>query len=387
MIKGTGSIKISGSPAPPEAPKINISLTSLAGVRQKPVVDLTGTMAFRTPKFATLFGRYSVCGREAANPEDKETRAKYLIDNSSVECRDKRSFLNRLITGGNAFDPTKRTPFGYFAGFDPSISFDIGFNSTKSKNSITATFPFVYYINISSRTTIEDEISTTLPKYADKSPTPLYSFGGWANTPFWSIADVKISFGPKIEFYNRYHPRNLLATIRADFEFHRWLGTIAGRRKLLAGDFKESDRLPPVNFGWKFVPYVEYDGGKHLTSESVKQKISGVQQQVTIPKFNINRVMGGGAGTFEWLVFDRYVGLSVDYSLAYLASDEKNSYATDTLLLLRNIRGFQPVFKTTFEFSFDPERRYSFKTTYENGRALPDLGNLNKVTTGITLTY
>jgi hypothetical protein len=357
-IPSSGSIEIAGLPGPTEPPKTQISFSHIAADHQVPVFDLSGSVAFRTPKFDSLGGRY-------LSPKPRDS----------------------------------------FAGFMPSVNFDIGFNSTKSKNSIVVNLPFVYYFNYKNREIIDAKIdvATAAEKAAElaagtKSPVfPLYVYGGWANTPFFRLADIKLSIGPKIELYRKYYPRNFLATVRADFEFHRWLGTIASRRLLLSFDLnttasRDDDRklfgkLRDVDFGWKFVPYLAFDAGGHLTKETVMKRLANVNQTVVVPNFAIARFYGGGVGTFEWLVNRRIASINFDYSLYYLGTTEMNSYTTETQLLLRRVRGFQPFFKTVFEFSLDPARRYAFKATYENGRALPGTEYLNKVTTGISVSY
>lgn len=378
-ITAAGAVEIAGLPGPVEPPKTQISLSHLAADHQIPVFDLSGTFAFRTSKFDSLGGRYL--------PSRTFQKCEGLTGENWDECREDVK------------------PRDFFAGFLPSVNFDIGFNSTKSKNSITVNLPLVHYFNFTNRSIIDTKIkvATDAEKAVEelagtKRPiTPLYVYGGWANTPFFRLADIKLSFGPKIELYRKYRPRNFLASVRADFEFHRWLGTIASRRRLLSADLNAAaapdetrklfGKLRDIDFGWKFVPYLALDAGGHVTKETVQKRIANVNQTVMIPNFGIARFYGGGVGTLEWLINRRFASISFDYSVYYLASTEINSYSTETQLLLRRVRGFQPFFKTVFEFSLDPARRYSLKATYENGRALPGTEYLNKVTTGISLSY
>lgn len=412
-IPVAGSIEVAGLPGPNEPPKTQITLASIAATKQQPVFDLSGTAAFRTPKFDALGGRYlsqetlKNCQNKTNETEWRECIGElserletedYINADDYNKCRGK---------SGEEWDECRESvkPRNFFAGLQPSINFDIGFNSTKSKNSITVNFPFVYYFNFTNRSIIDTQINAAVKAETDKETAsgtkrkvfPLYVYGGWKNTPFFRLADIKMSFGPKVELYRRYYPRNLLASVRADFEFHRWLGTIASRRRMLSSDLnaaasRDEDKklfgkLQDINFGWKFVPYLAFDLGRHVTEETVTKKLNNLNQSVTIPNFGIARIYGGGVGTFEWLIKRRVASISFDYSLYYLGLTEINSYNTDKLLLLRRVRGFQPFFKTTFEFSLDPARRYAFKATYENGRAIPGTEYLNKVTTGISLSY
>lgn len=392
LLTPTGPIEIAGLASPPEAPKTVISFAHIAANRQKPVFELSGTTAFRRVKFATLIGRYSPCSTGVRNQNE-------TYDASSEECRGGSAIRSLFFGQSPAVTAPGATPPNFFAGFDPMVSFDIGFNSTKSKNSIIVNLPFVYYLNYSNRNnvTAQADAAVAAEKAAGRDAIPLYVYGGWLDTPNDRLADVKFSFGPKIEFYRKYRPRNLLGSLRGDFEFHKWLGTISARRKLISADLnlsasKDEDkkifgRLPQINFGWKLVPYAAFDGGAHVTSETVSKKFGSMTQSVVVPHYNIARISGGATGLVEWVVARKYVGFSFDYAMVFIGSPETNSVATSTRLELRRIRGFQPFFKTTLEFALDPAKRYAFKAVYENGRALPSLEYLNKVTTGISITY
>lgn len=378
-LPASGAIEIAGLPSPIEPPKTQISLSHIAANNQVPVFDFSGTVAFRTPKFDSLGGRYLA--------SQSYEKCQELTDEQRDKCRESVK------------------PRDFFAGFTPLVNFDIGFNSTKSKNAIIVNLPFIYYFNYKNRKVLDTKIKAAtdaekareVAAGTNRRVDPLYVYGGWANTPFFRLADIKFSFGPKIELYRRYRPRNFLGSVRSDFEFHRWLGTIASRRRLLSADLnaaasREEERklvgkLRDVDFGWRFVPYLAFDAGGHVTEETVMKRIANVNQTVTVPNFAISRFYGGGVGTFEWLINRRIASISFDYSFYYLASTEINSYTTERELLLRRVRGFQPSFKTVFELSLDPARRYAFKATYENGRAIPGTEYLNKVTTGISLSY
>lgn len=111
-----GKLKIPGSAAKPDDPKISLSLTSLSAVKQKSVFDLTGTLAPRN------------------NPN----------------------------TGSWYWEPT--------------LSFDVGLRSTKSNNSVVFAVPITHFFQ-GKAPAIVSSSSSNIPLYAGWINTPRTRLG------------------------------------------------------------------------------------------------------------------------------------------------------------------------------------------------------------------
>jgi hypothetical protein len=213
-------------------------------------------------------------------------------------------------------------------------------------------------------------------------------YADWKNTPWYYLADIKFYLGPKAEFDRNFKRKNLVANTRLDFNFHRWLATIANQRAMITdpenGIGEEKGKsLEGINFGFQLVPYVSVDAGGHVNNETVHNDAGA---SVYVPRHAIFRTYFGFTGVFEWRLFDRPVSLNLDESAGYLAMEEQIGYVDDSGVFLRRVRGIQPHFKTSFDISFDPAKHYSLSLEYENGRQAPNFVYLNKFTTEIKIS-
>ena len=335
----TGTVKFPGLPGPPDDPKWDLNLSSVAAVNQKPEFNLTAKINPRSP-----------------------------------ESLDHKGWL-----------------------WQPNVAVDVGLGATKSNNSITFAAPFVRSIIQPPYQAHGDEPPALLDvKKADiarkRSPTPdqgkIPSYKRWSVIPWLHLSDAVLSIGPKVETDRKFKRINTLGSVRFDFHFPRLMGSIKQRRKLLKKDLKEEADFVELNHGFSLVPYASVDFGRHVNNETIKQKVDGAELSLLVPRHTIFRTYGGMAGSFEWRTFDSIpTTLTLDESIVYMVTREKIGYATDKGVFLRQVRGLHPHFKTTLSFAFDPAKHYSFEIVFENGRLAPNFEYLNKLSTGIRVLY
>ena len=336
-VEAKGVLKTPGTPAAPDAPKLTGSLALNTATGQKGILDVTGTFApLRTPVFGTFY-------------------------------------------------------------WEPSLAIDLGLRSTKSNNSVTLLSPFTRNFDLAKPKHLPLNQPQLQPpgtglQQTSNQPTNIKRYADWKNTPWYYPADIKFYVGPKAEFDRNFKRKNLLGNVRFDFNFWRWLATIANQCALITdadgGIGEEKGKsLEGIDFGFKLVPYVSFDAGGHVNNETVHND-AGVS--VFVPRHAIFRTYFGFNGVFEGRLFDRPVSLTLDESAGYLAKEEQIGYVdanNNNGVFLRRVRGIQPHFKTSFDISFDPAKHYSLTLEYENGRQAPNFVYLNKFTTGIKVTY
>lgn len=335
-VEAKGTLKTPGMPAAPDAPKITgtFGLTSAAG--QKSVLELSGS-----------------------------------------------------------FTPLHDVPVGNTLVFwEPSVTVDLGLRSTKSNNSVTLASPFTrtYHVkdmkNLGRSEPPRIKTRGTPAREQDEKSIAIENYARWRNTPWGFLENVKVYLGPKAEFDRQFRRKNLLGNARLDFNFHRFIGTIADRRGRITDEAKgigaeKGKSLEGVNFGFKLVPYVSLDFGGHVNNETVSKDAASV----FVPRHPIFRSYAGFTGTFEWRVRNLPVTLNLDESAVYLAPKEQIGYTTDDGVFLRRVHGLHPHLKTSLDLGFDPAKHYSLTFEYENGRLAPNFEYLNKFTTGIKVTY
>jgi hypothetical protein len=221
-------------------------------------------------------------------------------------------------------------------------------------------------------------------------------------TPWTRRSHVAFQIGPKLETDRDFEKVNILGTARFDFVFHRWLGSINNKRRLimlapaLTADKKTAaGKLQGPFFGFTMLPYISFDAGKRAYSETVKKKVTlqvngepvTIETSVEVPEFSIARATAGFTNTFEWFTFNVPTTLTLDESLTFIGLREFAGFTNDQGAFLRSVRGFHPKFKTSLDFAIDPGRHYSFNITWENGRTPPSFEYLNKVTSGLKVIY
>jgi hypothetical protein len=324
-LKAKGKIKIPGLPTPPDAPSIDVRLSSAAAVNQKPFFDFAGNFAPPQPLLVWTLG-------------------------------------------------------GHQYYWDPKISIDVGLGQTKSNNSIILNLPFKTDID-GQRLVFVDKNSIAAVDVQDGEVAKIPTYLGWKRTPWYSLGSTTFRFGPKFEVDRRFARINTLATLRFDFNFHRWQATIKDKRNLLSADLREQADQVLMKAGFRIIPFVAVDLGRHATQELVEN--TKQKARLIVPRHNIARGYVGLNGLFQWQPFF----LSLEENLIYLATDETIGFVTSAGVDQRKLRGIHHRGKASFDVSLDPAKRYSFNITYENGRLAPNFEYLNKVSVGIRLMY
>jgi hypothetical protein len=203
--------------------------------------------------------------------------------------------------------------------------------------------------------------------------------------PWYRLNSVEFRAGPKFEVDRRFARVNVLGSARLDFFFGRWVASIADRRARLKEDLKERSDQVFMRYGFRLVPFVNFDFGGKVTGEVVENTTTKVR--VVIPRNSIGRAQFGFVNLYEWYLFSLPMSLTIDENISYLWKPEIIGSVTTEGVNLRRIRGFQHRGKASFDIFLDPAKRYSFNISYENGRSAPNFEYLNKVTTGFRLQY
>jgi hypothetical protein len=325
-ITAAGKIKIAGLPAPPNAPPVDVKISTSAAVNQKPLFDLVANIGLPKPWNTDGMGKW------------------YL---------------------------------------EPKISIDLGLGQTKSNNSIIFNIPLKRDLSIAGSESGE-RISELDAQKGEIAKLPIYY--GWRRTPRYRLNSIEFRSGPKFEVDRRFARVNILESTRLDFLFSRWLASIADRRARLREDLgKERSEQVFMRYGFRLLPYFNFDFGGKVTNEVVEN--TKKQVRVIIPRNLIIRTQFGFVNVFQWYLLSFPMSLTIDENLSYLWKTETIGSVTTEGIDLRKIRGFQHRAKASFDIFLDPAKRYSFNISYENGRAAPNFEYLNKITTGFRLQY
>jgi hypothetical protein len=191
------------------------------------------------------------------------------------------------------------------------------------------------------------------------------------------------TFGPRAEFDTLYGGVNLLAEGR--FELYlRPLSQSVDVQKAVssAGNPAIRDLLDLPANGYSVFPYVQFDGGGHLNSQSISNPKG--DPATDIPTYDIARVYLGVHGTAQVLQRNN---LTLDASYVDLFSTETVPYTVNKVVFARRLSGFQPHTKLTYSFTFDEAKHFAGSIAWENGRSAPSFQYLNKVTVGLQVTY
>ncbi len=305
-INAKGSVTTIGVPANEKDAWLLTKLNSSAAVHAGPVFQFAGTAA----------------------PLNPPSRAKYLCRNWFTLCS-LTAFDQRGIR------------------FNPSINFDIGFNTTKAANSVIVPAPFQY-----------QWIFDSLPL-------------GFRNLNF--------SFGPRFETDRKFARYNVLGEYRTDF-VHKWFFHSVSTQKKLAGG-SDPGLIEGINWGYEIIPYVQFDGGGHTNEEVVKNTTTS--KSVTVPTHGVARTSVGLQNTFEY----RRATVTIDSAMIYFGIDEIVGFTTKKDAALRRLEGIQPHSKLSFDYALDAAKHFSANITYENGRSAPNFEFLNKIDTGIKVIF
>jgi hypothetical protein len=353
-VTASGKFDIPGQPAPPGKPTVDVKLSGDVGAHQKPLFDL---------------------------------KANY------------------------APIPFPRSDTSQWT-WEPTGSLEVGIGKLKSSNSIIIdAFRFTRYFNLcksGERDEETEELSVYNKCRGDNFPEPTLGPGeartpvyyAWANAPWTRLSFVKFGFSPfRAEADRAFSRINGVVGARFDFLFNRLLWSIQDQRDLLSADVaagdgnlkKEDLGLIQLSRGFRVVPYVALDFGRHLTTEKIEKDvtINGVKQKQTVfvPKHGIARGIVGTTALFQWRLFSQPMALTIDGHVLYLALEETVGFTNDEGAFLKPLRGIHHRGTASWDIYFDPAKHYSFNVSYENGRKAPNFEYLNKFTTGIKVVY
>jgi hypothetical protein len=147
-----------------------------------------------------------------------------------------------------------------------------------------------------------------------------------------------------------------------------------------AGNPAIRDQLQLPNLGFSIAPYLQYDGGGHVTSQSIANTKTPA---VVIPTYNISRLYLGLYGS---TTLGR-TSLTFDGSWVDLFVPETVPYTSNKVVYSKTISGFQPHAKGTFDFAIDQTKHYLLSICWEDGRSAPSFAYVNKATAGLKIVY
>jgi hypothetical protein len=257
---------------------------------------------------------------------------------------------------------------------DPSVNFDVGTATTQSKNSviIPSFFSVPFYFGL-------PNLKPPRNKDMEVKLTPKQDETQWI--PKGTRPSVlNLSFGPRFEIDTQYGGVNALGELRGELYLPS-LSESAGVKQaaLASGNPSIRDLLYLPNNGYAFAPYVQADGGGHITSQTE----SSGKSSVTVPTYDIGRVYLGIYGTVQRGIFT----FSVDSSYVDIFSTETVAYTSNKVLYLRRVVGWQPNTTAGVAVTFDQAKHYGLTLGYQNGRSAPNFAYLNKVIGGVKVTY
>jgi hypothetical protein len=246
-------------------------------------------------------------------------------------------------------------PGGIF--LDPAVTFDVGSANAKSTNSVIIPSQFSH------------SFIWGLPTAGDQTTgNPIA-----ANT----------TFGPRAEFDTLYGGVNLLGEGRLELYLRQLSQSVDVQKAVIsAGNPAIKDLLELPGNGYSVFPYVQFDAGGHLNSQSISNPQG--DPPTDIPTYNIARVYLGIHGTAQVLQRNNF---TIDASYVDLFSTETVPYTVNKVVFARSLSGFQPHAKLTYSFTFDEAKHFAGSIAWENGRSAPTFQYLNKVTVGLQVTY
>jgi len=243
--------------------------------------------------------------------------------------------------------------------FDPSVNYDIGFNSTQSANSVIMPAPFTYW-SLSALPSSDNQVK------ADSAGI----------TP----QAIKMSFGPRVELDQTFHRLNLLGEVRGDF----YLASLSNSVTNKQARYKQANpgyHLPLPTNGFVITPYAQFDTGGHIFSQTVTDAKGN--ESVTVPAYGINRFYAGLSASAQVSI----ITLTLDSSYVDLISRETIGYTTTTGAFLRKLDGWQPHTKLVVNFALNKAKTLALSLTYEDGRSEPNFQYLNKFDAGLQVTH
>lgn len=251
--------------------------------------------------------------------------------------------------------------------FDPSVVFDVGSANASTTNSVTVPSEFVF------------------PKLLGLPKPPQGQPGKLPDLPTKQAHVTVMNYlgGLRAEVDTQYLGLNLMGEGRIEWYLSSLFRTASSyQAKVTAMNpaIRSTVNLPTN--GFSITPYVQYDGGSHVTHETITNTSAG-QPAVNIPTFSISRLYLGFQVTGQ---LGRQ-GVNLDGSWVKLFVPETAPFTQNTFVATRTVSGFQPHAKGTYTYAFDQEKHFSGSVAWENGRSAPAFTYLNKVTVGIQVTY
>jgi hypothetical protein len=247
---------------------------------------------------------------------------------------------------------------------DPAITFDTGSATAKTTNTVTLPSQFVRPFLLG------------LPK-------PPQNLADLDSRKPSKISVLNVMGGVRAEFDTQHGGTNLMGEGRAEFYLSKLYATANARTAAVsaANPSIRSTLNLPAN-GWSITPYVQYDGGGHVTSQSISNATAGLPN-VDIPTYSISRIYFGSQTTVQYGINS----LTFDGSWFELFFVETAPFTTNNVVSSRTVSGLQPHARGTYNISLDQEKHFSGSISWENGRSAPSFEYLNRVTVGIQVVY
>lgn len=347
---------------------INATLNKKLNARQSHALSTAGSVLTDGTKVPIIAkGTISIPG--APSPPDDPKFTLELATNAAVHAKPQFDL-------DFAYAPYMRYPFwkpGWY--LQPEIKADVGLGDTKSDNTIS----FALLAHYSS-----DPSNLGTPGLSLKD-VQLKTFYKWRKTPWYRLGYYDFFIGPKLEADRAFHRVNMLGDVRFEFRFHRWVATIAEKRKLLTPELKQEADLVEINRGFRVIPYLTFDFGGSVRNETVENKDKNLS--LSVPRHSIFRTNVGFKSLFQWRLFSFPMTLKFEERLMHLAKHEDVAFETDEGIGFRSLRGFHHRGEAQWGVAFDPAQHFNFTVTYENGRKAPDFEYLNKISTGFKIIF
>lgn len=247
---------------------------------------------------------------------------------------------------------------------DPSVIFDTGSASAQTANAVTLPSQFIRPFLLG------------LPK----PPTNLIELNSRKPS---NITVLNAMGGLRAEFDTQYGGTNLMGEGRAEFYFSKLYFTADAHTASVAAanpSIRSTLNLPTN--GWSITPYLQYDGGGHVTAQSIANTSAGLPN-VNIPAYSISRIYFGSQATIQLGISS----VTFDGSWVELFDPETGPFTASNVVSPRTVSGLQPHAKGTYNISLDQENHFSGSIAWENGRSAPSFEYLNKVTVGLQVIY
>jgi hypothetical protein len=247
---------------------------------------------------------------------------------------------------------------------DPSITFDTGSANANTTNAVTVPSQFIRPFLLG------------LPK-------PPKSLADLDSRKPANISVLNTMGGLRAEIDTQYGGTNLTGEGRVELYLSKLYATTEARTAVVAAanpSIRSTLNLPAN--GWSITPYVQYDGGGHVTSQSISNAATGLPN-VHIPTYSISRLYFGSQATVQYGINS----VTFDGSWFELFFAETAPVTTNNVVSSRNVSGLQTHAKGTYNIGLDQEKHFSGSISWENGRSAPSFEYLNKVTVGIQVVY